>query len=396
MRYVRPEFQILTKRIREPRKFIQVIAGPRQVGKTTLVGQFIASYRGESIFVSADGVPAGDGRWIEESWNAARLKLKTSKSKELLFVIDEIQKIDNWSEIVKAQWEKDTRENNNIKLILLGSSRLLLKEGLSESLTGRFELVHMTHWSLPEMEKAFDFDANEFVWYGGYPGAAVLRKDEARWKDYVNHALIETSISKDIFLLTRINKPTLLKKLFELGCSYSGQILSYNKILGQVQDAGNTTTLAHYLTLLGEAGLLTGLEKYSTSKVATRSSSPKFMVNNTALMSAQSNYSFPQVLNSPDIWGRYVESAVGAHLINAAQKAGIKVFYWREVENEVDFILQNAGEIIAIEVKSGHKKPHNKGLELFTKLYKPSKYYVVGNTGLPWEEFLRIDIVDLF
>jgi predicted AAA+ superfamily ATPase len=396
MQYTRPEFKILTKRIREPRKFIQVIAGPRQVGKTTLVGQFLESYRGDSIFVSADAVPAGNSLWIEESWSAARLKLKNTKSKELLLVIDEIQKIDNWSEVVKAQWEKDTRENNNIKLILLGSSRLLLKEGLSESLMGRFELIHMTHWSLPEMEKAFNFDANEFVWYGGYPGAADLRKDEARWKDYVNHALIETSISKDIFLLTRINKPALLKKLFELGCSYSGQILSYTKILGQVQDAGNTTTLAHYLTLLGEAGLLTGLEKYTTSKVATRSSSPKFMVNNTALMSAQSNYSFPEILNSPDIWGRYVESAVGAHLINAAQKAGIEVFYWRDAENEVDFILQRAGEIVAIEVKSGHKKPHNKGLELFVRLHKPTHHYVVGSPGLSWEEFLRIDIGDLF
>ena len=214
MQYIRSEIKILDKRIREPRKFIQVIAGPRQVGKTTLVGQFLASYKGESIFVSADGIPAGDGLWIEESWNAARLRLRTSKENELLLVIDEIQKIDNWSEIVKAQWERDTRENNNIKLILLGSSRLLLKEGLSESLAGRFELVLMTHWGLQEMEKAFGFDANEFVWYGGYPGAAVLRKDEARWKDYVNHALIETSISKDIFLLTRINKPALLKKLF--------------------------------------------------------------------------------------------------------------------------------------------------------------------------------------
>lgn len=396
MQFIRSEFHILEKRIREPRKFIQVIAGPRQVGKTTLVGQFLESYKGESIFISADGVPASDGLWIEESWNAARLKLKTSKENELLFVIDEIQKIENWSEIVKAQWERDTRENINIKLILLGSSRLLLKEGLSESLAGRFELVHMTHWEFVEMEKAFGFDANEFVWYGGYPGAAVLRKDEPRWKDYVNHALIETSISKDIFLLTRINKPALLKRLFELGCSYSGQILSYNKILGQVQDAGNTTTLAHYLTLLREAGLLTGLEKYSTNKVATRSSSPKFIVNNTALMSAQSPYSFPQVLDIPDIWGRYVESAVGAHLINTAPKAGIKVFYWREAENEVDFVLEHAGEIIAIEVKSGHKKPQNRGLELFTKQFKPRKCYVVGGPGLSWEEFLRTDIADLF
>ena len=267
-------------------------------------------------------------------------------------VIDEIQKIDNWSETVKLLWDTDTRNNLNLKVILLGSSRLLLQQGLTESLAGRFESTYMGHWSFDEMQQAFGWDVNKYVWFGGYPGSATLIDDEKRWKTYVTESLIETSISKDILMLTRVDKPALMKRLFELGCMYSGQILSYTKVLGQLQEAGNTTTLSHYLELLNTAGLLAGIEKYAPDVIRQRSSSPKFQVHNTALISAQRNDLFKDTLAKPDEWGRMVESAIGAHLINHSLTEKFNLHYWRERNEEVDFVIERKGKVIGLEVKS--------------------------------------------
>ena len=247
-----PEFRrhhlaFLSKRVKEERQFIQVLFGPRQVGKTTLVTQLLAQTKIPSLFLSADGVGAPNFSWIRQQWDLVRLEVQTKKLKQFIFVIDEIQKIDNWSEVVKQMWDQDTREGRPIKLILLGSSRLLLQDGLTESLAGRFETIYVEHWSYSEMAEAFGWDINQYIWFGGYPGANSLVRDEQRWKQYIADALIETSISKDILMLTRVDKPALMRRLFELGCDYSGQILSYTKMLGQLLDAGNTTTLAHYL-----------------------------------------------------------------------------------------------------------------------------------------------------
>lgn len=216
-----------------------------------------------------------NGFWIEQQWNVARQRQKQLESNELIFVIDEIQKISNWSEMIKKLWDEDILNQVSIKLILLGSSRLLLQEGLTESLAGRFETIYMGHWSFAEMNEAFGWNINQFIWYGGYPGSATLIQDEQRWKRYVNDALVETSIARDILLLTRVDKPVLMRRLFELGCLYPGQILSLNKIMGQLQDAGNTTTLANYLHLLSTAGLLAGIEKFTAYKLTQRASSPK-------------------------------------------------------------------------------------------------------------------------
>ena len=393
--FERSHLQPLIKRIQEPRRFLQVIMSPRQVGKTTLVTQLAAQLKMDYYFVSADSVAAGNITWLEQQWETARIKLVQQETKDFLLIIDEIQKIDNWSETVKLLWDTDTRNNLNLKVILLGSSRLLLQQGLSESLAGRFESTYMGHWSFNEMQQAFGWDVNKYVWFGGYPGSATLVDDEERWKAYVSESLIETSISKDILMLTRVDKPALMKRLFELGCLYSGQILSYTKVLGQLLDAGNTTTLSHYLELLDTAGLLAGIEKYAPDVIRQRSSSPKFQVHNTALVSAQRNELFKDELAKRDEWGRMVESAIGAHLINYAITEKFNLYYWRERNEEVDFVIERKGKVIGLEVKTG-ATGSNSGMKAFKNKFNPDKVLLIGNAGLPWQEFLNLNPVSLF
>jgi len=391
--YERIHLQWLIDRIRERRRFIQVVVGPRQVGKTTVITQLIQKQAYEYYFVSADAVAASNASWLQQQWEIARLKM--ADADEFLLIIDEIQKIDNWSETVKILWDTDSRNKLNLKVILLGSPRLLLQQGLTESLAGRFEMMYMGHWSFNEMQQAFGWNVQQYVWFGGYPGSAELITNEERWKSYVQHSLIETSISKDILMLTRVDKPALMKRLFELGCSYSGRILSFNKILGQLQDAGNTTTLSHYLELLNTAGLLGGLEKFAANAIRTRSSSPKFQVHNTALISAQRHELFTDMQSQPEEWGRMVESAVGAHLMNHSITEGFKVSYWRHINEEVDFVLEHKGTVVGLEVKSGIKKPVS-GLQAFQKQFQTDKVLLIGTGGLPWEEFLGMSPGQLF
>jgi predicted AAA+ superfamily ATPase len=393
--FERRHLQILTKRMQEPRRFLQVIMGPRQVGKTTLVTQLAGQAKIDYLFVSADSVAASNATWLEQQWEVTRVKLAQHEAKEFLLVIDEIQKIDNWSETVKLLWDTDTRNNLNLKVILLGSSRLLLQQGLTESLAGRFESTYMGHWSFDEMQQAFGWDVNQYVWFGGYPGSATLIDDEERWKTYVTESLIETSISKDILMLTRVDKPALMKRLFELGCLYSGQILSYTKVLGQLQDAGNTTTLSHYLELLDTAGLLAGIEKYAPEVIRQRSSSPKFQVHNTALISAQRNDLFKDTLAKPDEWGRMVESTIGSHLINHSLTEKFNLHYWRERNEEVDFVIERKGKVIGLEVKSG-AAGSTSGMTAFKNKFNPDKILLIGNGGLPWQDFLKLNPASLF
>ena len=328
-------------------------------------------------------------------WETARLRMKASGASEYLLVIDEIQKIDNWSEVVKQQWDKDTRGNVNIKVILLGSSRLLIQKGLTESLAGRFETFYLGHWSFAEMTAAFGWSIEQYIYFGGYPGSAVLIEDEERWKSYIKDSLIETSISKDILMLTRVDKPALLKRLFETGCLYSGQILSYTKITGQLHDAGNTTTLANYLKLLSDCGLLGGLEKYAGSVIRQRSSSPKFQVYNNALLTSQDDETYSTAIVNPKLWGRLVESSVGAHLLNHAISERYNLRYWREGNNEVDFILEKGDKVIGLEVKSG-ASADNEGMGIFNEKFHPDKMLLVGTGGIPYEDFLKINPKELF
>lgn len=385
----------LKDRLEEPRKFIQVVTGPRQVGKTTMITQLLQKFTLPYVFESADSVMNTDNLWVLQTWESARLRMKVSGVKEYLLVIDEIQKIENWSEQVKQQWDKDTREGVNIKVVLLGSSRLLIQKGLTESLAGRFEIFYLGHWSYPEMQSAFGWNIEQYIFFGGYPGSAPLIGEEDRWKNYIKDSLIDTVISRDILMLTRIVKPALLKRLFELGTLYSGQILSYTKLMGELREAGNTTTLSHYLDLLAESGLLGGIEKYAGNVVRKRSSSPKFQVFNNALLSALGNATFSEMVVDPAKWGRMVESSIGAHLINNSITDRYNLYYWREGNQEVDYILEKNGKLIALEVKSG-RRSGNAGIKLFADKFHPEKVLLVGTGGIPLEEFLKITPSALF
>jgi predicted AAA+ superfamily ATPase len=302
-------------------------------------------------------------------------------------MVDEIQKIPGWSETVKRLWDEDTATRIPLRVLVLGSAPLLIQRGLTESLTGRFEMTRLTHWSYNEMKKAFGWSLDQFVFFGGFPGAAGLIKDEPRWKRYISDSMIEPTLSRDILQLTRIEKPALLRQLFQLGCSYSGQVLSYNKVLGQLQDAGNTTTLAHYLELLSSAGMLTGLQKYAGQAVRQRASSPKYQALNGAFVTAQSELTRKQARSNPAFWGRLVESAVGAHLVNAGHSEGIMVSYWREGDREVDFVAQRGKSITAIEVKAGPARNTLPGMESFCRAFEPNRILLVGADGIPLEEF---------
>ena len=381
----RPQAAELTRRLAEPRRFLQVIAGARQVGKTTLVQQ-VTSEAGVPVhYASADEPSLRGPDWIAQQWETARVRAAGSGA---ILVLDEVQKAANWPESVKRLWDEDTRARRGIKVVLLGSAPLLVQKGLTESLAGRFEVLRLPHWSFSEMKTAFGFSLDQFVYFGAYPGAASLIEDPERWRRYILDSLVETTVSRDVLLLTRVDKPVLLRHLFELGCRYSGQVLSYTKMLGQLHDAGNTTTLAHYLSLLGGAGLLMGIPKYSGTAVRQKGSSPKLQVMNTALMSASSDHSFEDARRDGQLWGRLVESAVGAHLANAAATGTCDLFYWRQGSREVDFVVRVKSSIAAVEVKSGRQREEIYGLGAFGRQHRAARSLLVGEGGIGVEEFL--------
>lgn len=388
----RPIFKKLCERLKEPRRFIQVLLGPRQVGKTTLSLQVAKEIGKPCHYISADLATLQDLAWIRQEWEVARLKVKDHGSG--LLIIDEVQKIPHWSEVIKSLWDEDTRKRIDLSVMILGSSPWLMQKGLSESLAGRFEVIPITHWSFEEMHKNFGWTLDRYLYFGGYPGAASLtdEKDPSRWMNYINDSLIETSISRDILLMTQVNKPALLRRLFQLGCVYSGQILSFSKMLGELHDAGNSTTLAHYLDLLSGAGLLGGLQKYAEQRFRQKGSSPKFSVFNTALMTSQSQKSFVQAHQDRVFWGRLVESSVGAYLLNSIRGTNIELFYWREGDKEVDFVLKEGDAITALEVKSGSENFRSTGIDLFIKKFKPSRVILIGERGMPLEDFLTTPI----
>ena len=393
--YKRAEYQIIKERLKESRKFIQVVMGARQIGKSTVVKQVLNDLDEPYRMFSADNVPTTHSAWISDCWAAVR-SLKENKGWEsIVLVIDEIQKITNWSEVVKKEWDADTFNDTNIKVLLLGSSRVLLEKGLSESLAGRFEEIRMTHWSYQEMKECFGFTLDQYIFYGGYPGAAPLIQDEDRFSQYIQSAIIEATINKDILMDTPISKPALLRQTFELGAAYSGEILSLNKMLGSLQDAGNTVTLAGYIHLLNESGLLCGLQKYSIDIARRRASIPKLQVYNNALKMVYSPLTFEAALVDRKSWGRIVESCIGAYLVSQAFVHRFEVFYWRERDDEVDFILRKKGSVIAIEVKSNAEKK-TAGLEKFKQLFQPKKAFIVGDGGISIEDFLTMDIRKLF
>ena len=393
--YKRAEYLTIKNRLEEARKFIQVVMGPRQVGKSTVVKQVLQDLDVPYLLFSADNVPASNTAWVSNCWAAVR-SLKESKGLEcVILVIDEIQKITNWSEVVKKEWDDDSFHDRNIKVLLLGSSRVLLEKGLSESLGGRFEEIRMTHWSYPEMRECFGFTLDQYLFYGGYPGAAELISDHDRWEQYIQSAIIDATINKDILMNTPIGKPALLRQTFELGASYSGELLSLNKMLGSLQDAGNTVTLAGYINLLGESGMLCGLQKYSIDAARRRASIPKLQVFNNALKIVYNPHTFEQAIMDRKGWGRIFESGIGAWIVSQAFVHRFEVFYWRDRSDEVDFILRKKGTIVAVEVKSNAEK-NTEGLGIFREMFHPKSAFIVGDGGIKAEDFLTMDIRKLF
>lgn len=393
--YRRLQFREVLNRMNEPRGYIQVLAGPRQVGKSTLVNQVLAEIRFPYYLYNADGVEEDDTDWIRRTWESVRVQMAVSKQEEAVLVIDEVQKIRNWSEAVKKEWDEDTRNRIPLKVFLLGSSRLMLRKGLTESLAGRFEMLRLGHWTPEEMHDAFGWSLDQWIYYGGYPGTARFLSDMRRWRKYVRDSLANPAIEKDVLLTSTIYKPALMKQLFELGCSYSAEILSLTKLLGQLQDAGNVTTLSSYLTILDQCNLLTGLQKYANDEARKYQSIPKYQVYNNALLTAYRGTTYEKDRINPDVWGRWVESAVGAYLLGGAEEGDYRVFYWREKADEVDFIIQRQGETIAIEVKSG-RRGMNSGLKAFREKFQPKRAFVVGTDGMPLADFFRCHVEDLF
>jgi uncharacterized protein len=387
--FLRPIATLIEVRIKEPRRFIQALIGPRQTGKTTLVRQVMAGLRIPSQYASADEPVLRDRVWVEEQWEIARSRLKSDSERAGgLLVLDEIQKVTGWSETVKRLWDEDSAAKLPLRVVILGSSQLLVQQGLTESLAGRFEIIPVTHWSFAEMRDAFGWGLDHYLFFGGYPGAAALIGDMERWRRYIVDSLIETTLSRDILLMRRVDKPALLRRLFELGCVYSGQVLSYQKMLGQLQDAGNTTTLSHYLSLLEGAGVLMGVPKYAGQKVRQRGSSPKLLVLNTALMTALSSLDFDEAKQNRDIWGRLVESAVGSALANGIKGHTGELFYWSNRNMEIDYVLAKGRTLAAIEVKSGRRKTSLPGMEAFSREFRTRRKLLVGADGIPIGEFL--------
>ena len=393
--YKRAEYQTIINRLKEQRRFIQVVMGARQIGKSTVVKQVLKDLDAPYQFYSADNVPATNSAWISNCWAAVRSLKESNGWDSVILVVDEIQKISNWSEVVKKEWDDDTFHDRDIKVLLLGSSRVLLEKGLSESLAGRFEQIRMSHWSYGEMKECFGFSLDQYLYYGGYPGAASLIDDTDRFQQYIQSSIIEATINKDILMDTPISKPALLRQTFELGAAYSGSLLSLNKMLGALQDAGNTATLAGYINLLNDSGLLGGLQKYSIDTARRKASIPKLQVYNNALKTVYSPLTFEQAITDRKARGHIFESGIGAYLISQSFVHRFEVFYWRERNDEVDFILRKKGSVVAIEVKSNAEK-RTEGLEKFRELFKPQKSFIIGDGGIGAEEFFSMDIKKLF
>lgn len=399
MTYIRPQATLLSARLAEPPQHIQILAGPRQVGKSTLVEQVlrqrpIGSYRMSDAEAMAPGASDSGSRWLREQWGTAQVDARAweqsshplAPSLPYVLVLDEIQHIDQWSTAIKGIWDEGKRNGLRIHLVLLGSAPLLVQQGLNESLTGRYELLRVPHWTFPEMNECFGMTLDEFIYFGSYPGCAQMIADEERWRGFVRGSLIEPSIERDVLAMARVEAPATLRRLFELGCDYSAQILALNRV-SQTLGAGHVLTLAHYLSLLTHAGLLTGLHKYSNQTIRQRQSPPKFQVLNNALFSALGTHGYAQAQADRSRWGRLVESAVGTHLLSTSDQ-DTRIHYWRESSLEVDFVIEHRGRLAAIEVKSQGIASRLHGLDEFCRRHPEARRWVVGSEALPIGEFL--------
>lgn len=378
--YERAQVDTMATRMHERENpLMQVVVGSRQTGKSTMIAQALRKADVRNHFVSADDAIIPSEQWLRTEWQQARNEAMRDSS-PMVLIVDEVQKIPSWPRVVKSLYDADQRTMSPLKVILSGSSSLLLHKGLEDSLMGRYELIRSPHWSLAECTEAFGFTLDDYLYYGGYPGAARFAGDDLRWGSYMRDAIIEPTISQDVLALEDVRKPALMRALFRLGATYSAQELSYTKMLGQLQDAGNTVTLAHYLDLLSKAGMICGLDKYSDKELARRKSSPRLMVYDTSLISAVSPKGRDRLLGEPDIRGRIVESSVGARLLARSADEGFEVMWWREGVQEVDFVLRKGSALTAVEVKSGAKSGQS-GMGTFLARHPEARRIVVGGSA---------------
>jgi predicted AAA+ superfamily ATPase len=392
--YERPIVDEIVNGLGLKKKLLHIITGPRQVGKTTAALQIADRWGGPVVNASADQALPPGPEWIEAHWQQA-LRQTDQNKEEVLLILDEIQKVKGWSEVIKGLWDKECHENRGIQVIILGSASLLIQKGLTESLTGRFFLYHCTHWGYIEMSKAFGWNMDQWLFYGGYPGAAPLIDQGSVWSRYVTDALIETVLAKDIFQLQTVAKPALLRNIFLLAAVHPAQILSYNKMLGQLQDAGNTTTLAHYLRLLESAFLISGLEVFKAGKLVKKGGSPKLIIWNNGLINALIGNTYQKVREDFSWWGRLVENAVGAHIINHLRDFSYQIYYWRHKGLEVDFVVKSPQYIYGIEVKSGRSQRLH-GMSKFGSEYPNMKPIVIGPGHIEFEAFFSQNPAELF
>jgi len=365
--YERPFVAQLEKRLFAEQPLIQVVVGPRQVGKTTGMRQLLARYPGNNHYANADDLLVTDRTWLLEQWQKARLL-----GDGTLLVIDEIQKIPNWSETLKSLWDKNPR---GLRVVVLGSSSLQIQTGLTESLAGRFEMTRIYHWNYTELRSAFDYDLERFLLYGGYPGSVAYEEEYDRWYAYLKDSIVEAVIGKDILLNRKVGSPALFRQAFEILCRYPAQEISYTKLLGQLQDKGNTDLIKYYIELYAGAFLVHPLEKYSAKGWLTRSSSPKILISCPALYTMTEG---PRVLDDPERRGRVFELAVGAQLLHLPGD----LYYWREKNAEVDFVYRYQGKLYAIEVKSGRRKSA-KGLDAFMKHFSDACPVIISTDNFP-------------
>lgn len=390
----RKQFDVIKSRLEEPRRFIQIITGPRQVGKTTLTKQVLNALSIPYQYISADGAQRDDVEWIARNWAAVRAKVRREKLPDFVLAIDEVQQINDWSRFVKAEYDYDTFHDIPIKVLLTGSSRVMLMKGMSESLMGRFELIPLPFWSFKEMQETFDFNLQDYIFFGGYPGAASLIKDERRWRNYIRNSIIKPTMEKDVLIDRPIQNPALLRKTLELASSYSGQELSLQKIIGELQDFGSMSTVKNYLQLLKDSCFVAPLQKYSNEPVRRKSSVPKMQVYDNALKTFDLGFSFAETLQKPELWGRLYESCAGSHLLNASMTDDMEIFYWRDRNDEVDYVVRYSGKVTAIEVKSNLVKS-SKGLNTFVEKFHPDSSFIVGEgTSMPLNEFLKIPLAE--
>lgn len=395
--YQRRHLNILKSRMAEPRCRMQIVMGPRQVGKSTLVGQFTEGISVPFDFFAADGVNRFDSSWIPNKWQQVRMRMDIHSEQEHILIIDEVQKIRGWSEQVKKEWDEDSRSHRNLKVILLGSSRLLLQKGLEESLEGRFETIKMGYWDWQEMHEAFGFSMDEYVYFGGFPGLAPDIQDEDRWRNLMEDSIISPILTRDILEIEEIRNPALLRQVFELACIESAKELSLTKMQGTM-NSGTVPTIKNYLDILNKSMIVQPLQNYSPSRVKEKQSVPKMQVFNNAFRNRFGTFSFDEARVDPAEWGRLVESAVGAHLANRAMTDDYELFYWRnERRQECDYVLRKGQALVAIEVKSG-SVDKTVGFEKFKEQFadKVTAAFIVGPHALPLDDFFIMDLKSLF